>query len=110
MGMKINRIFLLVSGYLWIYPMCSGDDGEIFTGVLPNGYGPPGGYCFDITCGPDMIKVSPGNNQMVALPFFPPLNFPPWLKAYNINVVYFYYNWLSLYVFFEEVFFFTIEN
>ncbi|XP_059158646.1 lysosomal alpha-mannosidase-like isoform X2 [Physella acuta] len=36
-----------------------GGDGEIFTGVLPNGYGPPGGYCFDITCDPNMIKDDP---------------------------------------------------
>ncbi|CAG5117924.1 unnamed protein product, partial [Candidula unifasciata] len=37
-----------------------GDVSDLFTGVLPLGYGPPGGYCFDISCGPDsVIKDDP---------------------------------------------------
>ncbi|XP_055875699.1 lysosomal alpha-mannosidase-like isoform X2 [Biomphalaria glabrata] len=36
-----------------------GIESNIFTGVLPNGYGPPGGYCFDIRCDPNMIQDDP---------------------------------------------------
>ncbi|CAL1531573.1 unnamed protein product [Lymnaea stagnalis] len=37
--------------FLWRgSPNNLGTDGTIFTGVLPNGYNPPGNYCFDITC------------------------------------------------------------
>ncbi|PVD38472.1 hypothetical protein C0Q70_01087 [Pomacea canaliculata] len=30
---------------------------DLFTGVLQDGYGPPGGFCFDIYCGDPDIKV-----------------------------------------------------
>ena len=33
------------------------EESELFTGVLYNGYGPPGGFCFDIHCGDDPIQV-----------------------------------------------------
>ncbi|BFZ17312.1 hypothetical protein BsWGS_20353 [Bradybaena similaris] len=35
------------------------DASNLFTGVLPLGYGPPSGYCFDISCGPSLIKDDP---------------------------------------------------
>ena len=30
----------------------------LFTGVLPNGYNPPGSFCFDILCDDQPIMVS----------------------------------------------------
>jgi len=42
-----------------------GKDSDIFTGVLPNGYNPPGGFCFDDTCADEPIvddKTSPDYN------------------------------------------------
>jgi hypothetical protein len=30
----------------------------LFTGVLPNGYGPPGGFCYDFFCRDEPIMVS----------------------------------------------------
>ena len=30
----------------------------LFTGILPRGYGAPGGYCFDMKCTDDPIMVS----------------------------------------------------
>ncbi|KAK7113101.1 lysosomal alpha-mannosidase-like [Littorina saxatilis] len=32
-----------------------GTQSDLFTGVLPNGYSPPGGFCFDIFCGDSPI-------------------------------------------------------
>jgi len=29
----------------------------LFTGILPNGYGPPGGFCFDFACSDPPIMV-----------------------------------------------------
>jgi hypothetical protein len=29
----------------------------LFTGVLPNGYGPPGSFCYDIFCADPPIMV-----------------------------------------------------
>lgn len=36
-----------------------GESAWIFTGVLPNGYGPPSGFCFDILCNDDPIMDDP---------------------------------------------------
>ncbi|XP_064094192.1 lysosomal alpha-mannosidase-like isoform X1 [Macrobrachium nipponense] len=36
-----------------------GKDAWLFTGVLPNGYGPPSGFCFDILCNDDPIMDDP---------------------------------------------------
>ncbi|XP_068205819.1 lysosomal alpha-mannosidase-like isoform X1 [Palaemon carinicauda] len=36
-----------------------GKDAWLFTGVLPNGYGPPTGFCFDILCNDDPIMDNP---------------------------------------------------
>jgi len=33
-----------------------GTQAELFTGILPNGYGPPPGFCFDIYCGVCYLK------------------------------------------------------
>lgn len=35
----------------------TGAKADLFTGVLQDGYGPPGGFCFDIYCGDSDIKV-----------------------------------------------------
>lgn len=40
------QIFLLV-----------GAKGDLFTGALPNSYGPPAGFCFDILCSDPPIMV-----------------------------------------------------
>lgn len=36
-----------------------GKDAWLFTGVLPNGYGPPSGFCFDILCNDEPIMDDP---------------------------------------------------
>ena len=36
---------------LWQASENLGHQAQIFTGVLPNGYGPPPGFCFDSLCG-----------------------------------------------------------
>lgn len=36
-----------------------GKDAWLFTGVLPNGYGPPSGFCFDILCNDEPIMDNP---------------------------------------------------
>ena len=36
-----------------------GSAGDLFTGVLPNGYSPPRGFCFDLLCGDDPIMDDP---------------------------------------------------
>ena len=35
-----------------------GDQGALFTGVNFNGYGPPGGFCFDAMCSDPPIMVT----------------------------------------------------
>lgn len=35
-----------------------GEKADLFTGVLFNGYGPPGGFCFDVFCSDDPIQVT----------------------------------------------------
>ncbi|XP_042239009.1 lysosomal alpha-mannosidase-like isoform X2 [Homarus americanus] len=35
---------------VWQASQNLGESAWLFTGVLPNGYGPPGGFCFDILC------------------------------------------------------------
>lgn len=37
----------------------AGEAAELFTGVLPNGYGPPPGFCFDILCSDEPIMDDP---------------------------------------------------
>jgi len=36
-----------------------GDQSDLFTGALFNGYGAPNGFCFDILCGDDPIIDNP---------------------------------------------------
>ena len=36
-----------------------GPDADLFTGVLPNGYGPPGGFCFSWYCSDPPIMDDP---------------------------------------------------
>lgn len=44
---------------LWQASANLGLQGQLFTGVLPNGYNPPGGFCFDAFCGDDPIMDDP---------------------------------------------------
>ncbi len=43
---------------LWQPSKNLGSDGDLFTGILYNGYGPPAGFCFDTVCSNDFIQVS----------------------------------------------------
>jgi lysosomal alpha-mannosidase len=36
--------------FLWQASENLGQAAQLFTGILPNGYGPPGGFCFDTSC------------------------------------------------------------
>ncbi|KAK3085809.1 hypothetical protein FSP39_008930 [Pinctada imbricata] len=40
-------------------PKNLGSQSDLFTGVLYNGYGPPGGFCFDVKCHEDPIMDDP---------------------------------------------------
>jgi lysosomal alpha-mannosidase len=40
-----------------------GDSASIFTGVLPHGYNPPDGFCFDIYCNDDPIIDDPNLDE-----------------------------------------------
>jgi lysosomal alpha-mannosidase len=42
---------------IWQASANLGDAATIFTGILPNGYGPPGGFCWDQYCGDEPIMV-----------------------------------------------------
>jgi lysosomal alpha-mannosidase len=44
---------------LWQASANLGKQATMFTGVLPNGYGPPEEFCFDIYCGDDPIMDDP---------------------------------------------------
>jgi lysosomal alpha-mannosidase len=37
--------------FLWQASQNLGESAQLFTGILPNGYNPPPGFCFDIYCG-----------------------------------------------------------
>ena len=42
---------------IWQASANLGDAATIFTGIVPNGYGPPDGFCFDQYCGDEPIMV-----------------------------------------------------
>lgn len=44
---------------LWQASSNLGEMSQLFTGILPNGYGPPPGFCFDIYCSDDPIMDNP---------------------------------------------------
>ncbi|CAF3722766.1 unnamed protein product [Rotaria sordida] len=44
---------------IWQASTNLGDQSWLFTGVLPNGYGPPGSFCFDIFCDGEPIMDDP---------------------------------------------------
>lgn len=48
---------------LWQASKNIGENGRIFTGILPNGYGPPPGFCFDIYCEDDPIMDDPSLDE-----------------------------------------------
>lgn len=43
---------------IWRGSASLGQQTQIFTGVLYNGYGPPGGFCFDQFCADQPIMVN----------------------------------------------------
>ena len=45
--------------FVWMASDNLGENGTIFTGILPNIYGPPGGFCFDEKCDDDPIMDNP---------------------------------------------------
>lgn len=47
---KANREIKKQMEFLWEGSDDLGKSSDLFTGVLYNGYGPPGGFCFDDTC------------------------------------------------------------
>ncbi len=44
---------------VWQASSSLGEKAKIFTGILPNGYSPPDGFCFDSSCGDDPIMDNP---------------------------------------------------
>ena len=44
---------------IWQASDTLGQSSWLFTGALYNGYGPPGGFCFDIFCGDDPVMDDP---------------------------------------------------
>lgn len=48
---------------LWQASENLGDSARLFTGILPNGYGPPPGFCFDQYCGDDPIMDDPNLDE-----------------------------------------------
>ena len=49
--------------FVWQSNQGLGRSSDLFTGVLPNGYGPPGGFCFDDTCGDSPIVDDPSSEE-----------------------------------------------
>ena len=45
--------------FLWQASENLGKPAQLFTGILPNGYNPPPGFCFDIYCNDDPIMDDP---------------------------------------------------
>jgi len=45
---------------IWRGSESLGKQTEIFTGILPSGYGPPAGFCFDQSCADQPIMVTIG--------------------------------------------------
>ena len=42
---------------MWQPSPSLGSNGDLFTGILYKGYGPPSGFCFDTVCTNDFIQV-----------------------------------------------------
>ncbi|KAK7483766.1 hypothetical protein BaRGS_00024982, partial [Batillaria attramentaria] len=64
---KLNRMKTKTMEMIWRgSPNNLGTKADIFTGVLPNGYNPPKGFCFDMTwyCEDEPIKDDPRLHDM----------------------------------------------
>jgi lysosomal alpha-mannosidase len=48
---------------LWQGSESLGDESLLFTGILPNGYGPPSGFCWDSTCRDEPIMDDPNMDE-----------------------------------------------
>lgn len=55
---------------IWKGSASLGRQSWLFTGVLPNGYGPPGWFCFDIFCTDDPIMVISMFKQLLFIVVF----------------------------------------
>lgn len=56
---KKNNIFNYISNYLsFCFILTDEEQAELFTGVLPNVYWPPRGFCFDTFCSDEELTVS----------------------------------------------------
>ena len=51
---------------LWQASASLGDAASIFTGILPNGYGAPSGFCFDDNC---RVVFQNNHNKLVTVNF-----------------------------------------
>lgn len=49
--------------FLWQASENLGDDARIFTGILPNTYSPPRGFCFDVYCNDEAIVDDPDSEE-----------------------------------------------
>lgn len=56
---KRNRWNTKTMEMVWEGSQNLGEAARLFTGVLPNGYGPPPGFCFDILCSDEPIMDDP---------------------------------------------------
>lgn len=56
---KNNRLATKTMEMIWETDESLGDQSDLFTGALYNGYGAPGGFCFDIFCGDEPMIDNP---------------------------------------------------
>ncbi|XP_049516029.1 lysosomal alpha-mannosidase-like isoform X2 [Dermacentor silvarum] len=49
--------------FIWDASENLGKDANIFTGILPNTYSPPSGFCFDIYCSDEAIVDDPDSDE-----------------------------------------------
>lgn len=49
--------------FIWGASANLGKDAEIFTGILPNVYSPPKGFCFDIYCSDEAVVDDPDSDE-----------------------------------------------
>lgn len=56
---SISDVLTLLVSASCVPGFVAGEAARLFTGVLPNGYGPPPGFCFDILCSDEPIMDDP---------------------------------------------------
>lgn len=54
---KMKRQASRTMEMVWEASVDLGDTSDLFTGILPNGYSPPSGFCFDSLCQDSPIMV-----------------------------------------------------